>query len=114
MSVTPDFILSRLNFDFFLSFFVVCQLKHSASGETKGSSDPTDTSKNIFLVPLINFLWHAEVRHSKVAHTQDILGALSACPGCFNQGCVVKLEHRKAKGNINSEGNEGKFYVVVC
>lgn len=83
MSVTPDFILNRLNFYFFLSVFVVCQLKHAATGETKGSSDPTDTSRNIVQVPLINFLWHAEVRHSKVAHIQDILGGLSACPGLF-------------------------------
>lgn len=87
-----------------------------ASGETKGSPDPTHTSRNIVQVPQINFLWHAEVRHGKVAHVQDILGALSARPGCFNQGCVVKLEHRKAKGNINSEENEGKIFnvVVVC
>lgn len=114
MSVTPDFILNRLNFYFVLPFFVVCQRKRTASGETKGCSDPTDSSKNVVQVPPINFLWHAEVRHSKVGHIRDILGALSARPGCFNQGCVVKLEHRKAKGDTNSEGNEGRFDIVLC
>lgn len=101
LSVTPDFVPSRINFYFFLSILSsICWNIHLL-GKQKVLLRQHAPQGILFKCLLMNLLSLPEVQHSKVTHIEDILGALSACPWCFNQGCVVKLEHCKAKGQKN-------------